>query len=157
MAPARLIGLKTRKDFLHAAGGRSVRRRLCVVQARERRETSPIPIDAVGVGFTATKKIGGAVVRNRAKRRLRAAARSLLPRLGVPGLDYVLIARRDTAEAGWSGLLDDVEAALISLRQHFAGARDDADGDGEPLRDQPESVRTLRDGDAGDGPASETP
>jgi len=46
----------------------------------------------IGVGFTATKKIGNAVTRNRAKRRLREVARALLPELGRPGHDYVLIA-----------------------------------------------------------------
>ena len=67
-------------------------------------------------GFTATKKIGNAVIRNRAKRRLREAARLLLPEYGRPGFDYVFIARAATPEREWAGLLDDVKSALVSLR-----------------------------------------
>lgn len=83
----------------------------CVVQARAQSEAS----DTARAGFTATKKIGGAVARNRAKRRLREAARLLLPRLGQAGVDYVFIARRDTGSRPWGALLDDVESALVRL------------------------------------------
>ncbi len=68
-----------------------------------------------GEGFTATRKTGNAVVRNRAKRRLREASRRLLPQYGVPGADYVFIARMATATISWQRLLDDMETALISL------------------------------------------
>ena len=69
----------------------------------------------IRIGFTATKKIGGSVVRNRAKRRLREAARLLLPEYGRPGVDYVFIARNGTPGRDWGRLLDDVKSALISL------------------------------------------
>ena len=82
-----------------------------MIQARDRGDGQPL----VRVGFTATRKIGGAVVRNRAKRRLREAARRLLPEHARPGFDYVLIARGGTAERPWARLLDDVKSALISL------------------------------------------
>ena len=55
------------------------------------------------------------MVRNRAKRRLREAARRLVPALGRPGVDYVFIARQQTVTRPWGSLLDDVERALISL------------------------------------------
>ena len=85
------------------------------------------PTDSEGparAGFTATKKIGNAVARNRAKRRLRAAARLLLPLHGQPGNDYVFIARAATGSRAWTALLDDVETALISLARRKRADRD---------------------------------
>lgn len=64
------------------------------------------------VGFTASRKVGNAVVRNRAKRRLRAAAAQLLTVRGNPRTDYVLIARAATARRPFAALLDDLESAL---------------------------------------------
>jgi ribonuclease P protein component len=69
----------------------------------------------MGCGFTATRKVGGAVVRNRAKRRLREAARLLLPVHGRPGFDYVFIARSGAPSRPWPRLLDDMKSALIRL------------------------------------------
>ena len=60
-----------------------------MVQARDRDDGQP----GVRVGFTCSKKIGNAVARNRAKRRLRALAREVLPGLAHPGWDYVLVGR----------------------------------------------------------------
>ena len=67
---------------------------------------------AVRVGFTASRKVGNAVVRNRAKRRLRAAADEILARDGCPGTDYVLIARAGTGERRYAELLGDLASAL---------------------------------------------
>ena len=103
--------LKRRADFLAAAKGIACARGAVLVQARLRDDGS----GAVRVGFTATKRIGGAVVRNRAKRRLREAARQILPPLAQSGCDYVLIARAGAAERPWVRLLDDVKSALIRL------------------------------------------
>lgn len=64
------------------------------------------------VGFTASRKVGNAVVRNRAKRRLRAVAAQLLTVRGNPWTDYVLIARAATARRPFAALLDDLESAL---------------------------------------------
>lgn len=69
----------------------------------------------MGAGFTASRKVGGAVVRNRAKRRLREAARLLLPVHGRPGFDYVFIARSGAPSRPWPRLLDDMKSALIRL------------------------------------------
>ena len=107
--------LTVRPQFLFVRGGVSERRKSLVVQARKRRSSSEKSA-VIGDGYTATKKVGNAVIRNRSRRRLKAAARELLPALGVPGTDYVFIARMDTAEIGWQRLLDDMESALISLR-----------------------------------------
>jgi ribonuclease P protein component len=105
--------LRKRREFTFVRDGVTERRKSVVIQARAR--AGEAPGEHVGEGFTATKKIGGAVQRNRAKRRLREASRRLLPRFGRPGWDYVLIAREATLEVGWSRLLDDMESALISL------------------------------------------
>jgi RNase P protein component len=74
---------------------------------------SPSEIDAaaVRVGFTASRKVGNAVVRNRAKRRLRAAAAEILSRDGRPGTDYVLIARSGTGERRYVDLLGAASSA----------------------------------------------
>jgi len=109
--PLTIRRLTRRPQFLAAAKGRSEARGAVVVQRLDRADGDP----AVGVGFTATRKIGGAVVRNRAKRRLREAARTLLPLLATPGSDYVLVARMGTADRDWTRLLDDVSSALTRL------------------------------------------
>ena len=76
---------------------------------------------AVRVGFTASRKVGNAVIRNRAKRRLRAAAAEVLPRLGRPGTDYVLIARAGTSERPFQALIGDLEAALNRVAREQRG------------------------------------
>ena len=103
--------LTSRPQFLAAAKGVSEARGAVVVQRLDRADGD----DAIRLGFTATRKIGGAVVRNRAKRRLREAARMLAPLLGRPGSDYVFIARMGTADRPWDRLLDDVKSALTRL------------------------------------------
>jgi len=67
---------------------------------------------AARVGFTASRKVGNAVMRNRAKRRLREAARTLLPLYGRSGHDYVLVARSATATKPYQALLEDLAAAI---------------------------------------------
>ena len=127
--PPLIQRLKRRAQFLAAAKGASVSRGAVVVQMLDRSDEAP----HVGEGFTATKKIGNAVVRNRAKRRLREAARALLPAHGVPGRDYVFIARAGAGERAWTALLDDVGSALIGL----AAGRDEP----RPAR-RPKAART---------------
>lgn len=109
----KLRRLKKRAEFLFVAQGLSAARGAVVIQARP----SGMAAGDIGVGFTATRKIGGAVVRNRAKRRLRHVAAALLPGLGRPGLDYVFIARAGTPSRPWERLLDDVRQALAALAE----------------------------------------
>ena len=73
--------------------------------------------DSLRVGFTVTKKIGGAVVRNRMKRRLRALARELLPAGGLPGADHVLIGRAGGIEREFDLLRQELAKALDKARK----------------------------------------
>lgn len=83
-----------------------------------RRQDSPhIDPQAIRFGLTVTKKIGKAVKRNRARRRLRAVARSRLPSLGHPGWDYVLIARDGALDRPFAALQNDLESALEMLHK----------------------------------------
>lgn len=103
--------LTKRAQFLFVRAGARAARGSVIIEARRRATDGPI-----GVGFTASRKVGSAVIRNRARRRLREAARRLLPEQGLAGVDYVLVARQSTPDTAWSALLDDVGNALIRLR-----------------------------------------
>ena len=138
-APTRVVRLKTRAQFLTAAKGSSLSRGAVVVQRLARGDGAA----HIGEGFTATKKIGNAVARNRAKRRLREAARSLLPRHGQSGCDYVFIARMGAGERPWARLLDDVGSALIGLAAGKDEPRPPRRAKGAP-RSPPKSDKTPR-------------
>jgi ribonuclease P protein component len=105
--------LPKRRDFLRIA---AAKRRWA--QPGLVLQTAPTPDDAekcagtIRVGFTATRKIGNAVVRNRARRRLRAAVREVIPTRARPDLDYVLIARATTGARDYAALRDDLVTAL---------------------------------------------
>lgn len=106
--------LRKRKDFVAAARARKAATPGLILQRRDRRDESPM----VRVGFTASKKVGNAVTRNRAKRRLRALAREVLSQRGIPGHDFVLIARRDaTVGRAYDDLRSDLISALERVGQ----------------------------------------
>jgi ribonuclease P protein component len=84
-----------------------------VLLVRDRKDSSP----AMRVGFTVTKKIGGAVIRNRMKRRFRALAREIVPAKGFAGADHVMIGRAKGIEREFGLLLSELTQALDGLRR----------------------------------------
>jgi ribonuclease P protein component len=100
--------LRRRADFLAANGGRRVPMPGFVLLVRPRGDEDSV----MRLGITVTKKIGGAVVRNRMKRRFRALARELLPAMGIAGADHVLIGRAAGVERDHAALRDELGKAL---------------------------------------------
>jgi ribonuclease P protein component len=106
--PARPPRLKRRKEFQRVASrGKRAARPGLVLQALPGAEAAPLR-----VGFTVTKKVGNSVTRNRAKRRLREAARAILGHDAPPGWDLVLIGRDATGRRPFAELLGDLRGAL---------------------------------------------
>ena len=119
----RLVTIAKRSDFLAANAGKRAATPGFVLLVRDREDRDP----AMRVGFTVTKKIGGAVVRNRMKRRFRALLRELLPTAGLPDHDHVLIGREGGVERDFALLRDELAAALARA----------AEGKGDPPRRRP--------------------
>jgi ribonuclease P protein component len=105
--------MRTRADFLHAQKGRRQSSASLTLEACPSPPAKAVP-GAARIGFTASRKVGGAVQRNRAKRRLRAAAAATLPLLAREGHDYVLIARTATLSRRFAELIRDLSKALAA-------------------------------------------
>jgi ribonuclease P protein component len=124
----RLDTIKKRADFLAANAGRRATTPGFILLVRDRQDSDPAMPGFVllvrprcdddmtmRVGFTVTKKIGNAVVRNRMKRRFRSLARETLPDHGIAGADHVLIGRAGGIERDYAALADELKRALKKL------------------------------------------
>ena len=112
---AGMVSIPSRSGFLRArdAGEKAISKSL-LVQAVVTDRTD------WRLGITASKKIGNAVARNRARRRMRALARLVLADRARTGMDYVLIARRDTGDRPWAQLVTELEKSLGYLHRKLA-------------------------------------
>lgn len=111
--------IRHRKDFLAAARAVTIRTRGVVMQARDRGDDLPARI-----GFTVTKKLGNAVVRNRNRRRIKEAVRLKLPKFVRAGCDYVFIGRATTQERSFEALQSDLRFAVDKFNSTIGRDRD---------------------------------
>lgn len=102
--------LKKRADFLRLARGKKIARPGFILQA-----AMGMPGEQLRAGYTATKKLGNAVARNRARRRLKEAARLTFAGRALEGLELVLVCRRETAALPFTMLRNNLAAALAEV------------------------------------------
>ena len=119
---AAVARLKRRSDFLRVAAARrkwaaaGLILQVATRPAATAEAGSPASSEPeLGLGFTVSRKVGNAVKRNRARRRLKAAAQELMAKHAAPGRDYVIIGRRETIERPYGLLLQDLQTALKRL------------------------------------------
>ena len=117
----KLAGLKKRAEFLAVRGGYRFASPACVIEAKRRRGQSPgsrtIALDSARFGYTVTKKLGNAVVRNKIRRRLKAAVADVAPALAVEQFDYVVVARRAAFDMPFAELTAHVSSSLRRIRE----------------------------------------
>ncbi|MFM2356619.1 MAG: hypothetical protein RLZZ528_2355 [Pseudomonadota bacterium] len=117
-SPRKVETLRHRPDFLRAAQARRQGTPGFLLQARLRTDGEATDPTLLRIGFTCSKKVGNAVIRNRARRRLREIARAILPVHGCPGWDYVLVGRPDaTVARDFASLRDDLLRALSQIHR----------------------------------------
>ncbi len=118
------VSLERRADFLRVAG--SGLRRVTpafILQAASRTNAEPSPIQApIHVGFTASRKVGNAVARSRAKRRLRALTDRLIS-MADPAFDYVLVGRTETLTRDFTAMENELRDALKRIAQPRKGGQ----------------------------------
>ena len=113
-SPCDINILTKRREFLFVAKGTFVRAEGLLLQARQRDDDET----GLRVGFTCSKKVGNAVARNRAKRRLREVARQMLSLYGRLGWDYVLIGKaKKTEERPFDELCKDLKKSLCTIHE----------------------------------------
>ena len=123
--------LKRRPEFLRVAASR----RKWVAPGlilQVRRHNNPDPslqeTEPFRIGFTVSRKVGNAVARNRARRRLKAAADNVMPRLAKDGFDFVVIGRKNTLKRRYQDLISDLETALKHMGAMKKAAIDKENG-----------------------------
>lgn len=107
--------LKKRSEFLRLRGGARFACAAFVLETKPRADDSPIK--GARFGFTITKQIGSAVVRNKVRRRLKAALADLAPRLAHERHDYVVVARQAVIDRDFAVLAKELEKALSRVHQ----------------------------------------
>lgn len=125
----KIITLKKRKDFLRVAQGFHVATHNMVLQATQSLSCS----SDIYVGYTSTKRIGNAVIRNKSRRRLRAIVREVLAKHAAPQTDYVFIARSTTATCCFKELRRDVIYALKRINKNFISPQITDTGNESPV------------------------
>lgn len=148
---APITTLRLRREFLQAASAARLPGPGFLLQARKRTEADANP-GGMRVGFTCSKKVGNAVQRNRAKRRLRALARMVLPDHGQPGWDYVLVGRPDaTVSRDFAAMAADLRDMIARIHTKGAGHRAGGNTDKRAPRRAPRRAPARKPGNAADG------
>jgi ribonuclease P protein component len=118
-----LIGtLNSRTDFLRIRGGARWSARAFLMEAKRRDRGDPVR-DQPRIGFTVTKKLGSSVIRNRIRRRLRAAAADVLPVHGAGDCDYVVVAREPALRQPFAALVADMRTAVERVNGRLSTSR----------------------------------
>lgn len=114
-----LCTIKTSSDFRHVRGGKRWSSASFLIETKPR-PTEGGGCDAPRFGFTVTRKLGNAVIRNRIRRRLKEAIRTTDPTLVRAGHDYVVVARASALNQSFASLKQDIEKALLGLHRRPA-------------------------------------